>query len=188
MPRHEYKPTSPLRIFLHHSILISHVKLITNYIASLLIFNTLIIHFSVYALPEASSVKTPYEKNTSHQKFSGGKNDQIRLEQDNMNACLDMNPDNLQAPLISVYNTKQSSAFKGGKYQVEGVIEGVCIKEAGLYENGKRIVKFPLETSPYYKRFKFQIEIAEDNNPEIRAFNINWRRNTRYLLPKRKDD
>jgi hypothetical protein len=157
-----------------------YIKLHKLVFASLVIL--LVFHAESNAAPQA-------KRNTSHDvphKVDIGKNAKIRIEQENMRACQSMKPGAINAPRITVSQVKQSSSFKGGKYRVEGVIDGVCIREAGLYENGERIFKFPLTLSPFYKRYDFSFEVVSDKAPEVRAFDINWQRASKMLLKDKK--
>ena len=108
----------------------------------------------------------------------------IHRENNEIMACQRSNPKNRPKPRIGITQITQSSALRGGKYIVEGIIDGVCLKEAGLYQNGERVIVFNLTTTRIYKRYPFKIEVHVDDKPEIRAFDINWRRTSKMLIPK----
>jgi hypothetical protein len=47
----------------------------------------------------------------------------------------------------------------------------VCISEAGLFENGRRVERIPTATDPRFQRFEFEVTTRLDERPEIRAYN-----------------
>ncbi len=131
-----------------------HTRLCIITFARLLLPSLLLLFTStnLNAAPSNSNISQSRLK-----KPASGKNSQLLREQNNMRICRAFSPENIQTPRISVTKIKQSSALKGGEYKVEGIIDGVCLKEAGLYVNGSRIVKFKLSTTPTYKRYDFQL-------------------------------
>lgn len=150
-----------------------YISLRTIFLASLSVtfFNCSILLAQQNKQPAIRSHKPHQAKNTA-----------IHKEQQNIKICKAFSPSQLSPPGIAITKVKQSSSLKGGKYKVEGIIDGVCLKEAGLYIGGSRVLKFNLAITPSYKRYDFQLEITADDNPEIRAFDINWRRTSVMLM------
>ncbi|MBX7145552.1 MAG: hypothetical protein K1X79_13965 [Oligoflexia bacterium] len=80
----------------------------------------------------------------------------------------------LSHPRIDIYRIKKTGNIFGDKYKVRGVIEGVCLVEAGYYEDGRREDEIAVVTTPEFRRFEFEVRVRADQErqPEIRAYNI----------------
>lgn len=75
-------------------------------------------------------------------------------------------------PRIDVSRIKASgNMFKSG-YKVYGSFEGICLQEAGYFENGHLKQKFPVAVSRQFRRSEFEVKIRGDKNPEIRVYNV----------------
>lgn len=105
-----------------------------------------------------------------------------RLARMELLACKTINPQFLTKPKITITSFTRPSLLSK-TYHVEGYIDGVCVREAGYYENGERLIKFPLKTSRAYSKYPFKLDVKLENKPEIRAFNVNWGRVAKMLEP-----
>lgn len=79
-------------------------------------------------------------------------------------------------PSIYISDVKSSGNFFGSKIKVQGYVEGICLVEAGGYENGRRVASIPVTKSSNFKRFEFKITLDGSNNAEVRVYNINGER------------
>jgi hypothetical protein len=75
----------------------------------------------------------------------------------------------LEDPRIEI--VQQNSQPSARTVHVKGVIEGVCLSEAGLYENGQQRKRISVSTLPTFKRFSFDLTAAPGTQREIRAYN-----------------
>lgn len=84
----------------------------------------------------------------------------------------------IRAPRIDVYDLRSRGNLFGDKYRVRGTIEGTCISEAGYFEDGRLVEKIPVNTTPEFKRYEFEVNIRGDSSrdPEIRAYSANGER------------
>ena len=79
-------------------------------------------------------------------------------------------------PSIYIADVKTTGNFVGSKLKVRGYVEGICLAEAGGYENGRRVASIPLTKTASFKRFEFAVTVDGRSNPEIRGYNINGER------------
>lgn len=75
-------------------------------------------------------------------------------------------------PGVYILNIKRTGGYFSSKVKVSGYIEGVCIEEAGLFEDGYKTSNFQIPTTNQFGRYEFQIVTDKDRVPEIRAYNI----------------
>ncbi len=75
----------------------------------------------------------------------------------------------------------------GDKVKVRGSVEGVCIAEAGLFEEGRKEENIPVVTTPQFRRFEFEVSSRTSKEPEIRAYNTEGRRDV-YPVSDRESD
>lgn len=86
--------------------------------------------------------------------------------------CQQMRSGYVPSPRISIYKVKPTGNVFSSKYKIVGEIEGICLVEAGLYEDGRRVQNIPLRTTPEFQRFEFEVKGSPDNDPEVRVYNI----------------
>ena len=82
----------------------------------------------------------------------------------------------IAAPSVYISEVKSSGNFFGSKLKVRGYVEGICLAEAGGYENGRRVASIPIIKTSNFKRFEFAVTLDGSNGPEIRVYNINGER------------
>jgi hypothetical protein len=93
--------------------------------------------------------------------------------------CRSIDPTGLGSPRIEIADVERSgSGFFGGsdRYRITGSVEGVCLVEAGLFEEGEKVENIPIATSRDFRRFQFDVKARTGEAPEIRAYNINGQR------------
>jgi hypothetical protein len=77
----------------------------------------------------------------------------------------------LPRPRIEIYEVRRTGNVFGDKVKVRGVIEGVCITEAGLFEEGRLVNRIPTAIGPRFQRFEFEVTTHLGYAPEVRAYN-----------------
>lgn len=77
----------------------------------------------------------------------------------------------IDRPHIEIYGVKKRGNFFGDKIKVRGRVEGKCLTEAGLYEEGRLVQLIPISTTDSYHRFEFEVNTRRDRYPELRAYN-----------------
>jgi hypothetical protein len=77
----------------------------------------------------------------------------------------------LPRPRIDIDRVKSTGNFFGDKAKVRGTVEGVCIQEAGLFQNGRLVQRIPVRTSSHFDRFEFEVKADMGEHPEVRAYN-----------------
>jgi len=100
------------------------------------------------------------------------------------NSCSSLGHRHLAKPRIDIFRVKKSGNFFGDKYRVEGAIEGVCLTEAGYFEEGRKKENIPVTTSTTFRRIEFKITARNNKNPEIRVYNASGDRDIAYISSK----
>lgn len=103
------------------------------------------------------------------------------LKRKEIEACQLINPYYLAQPKIVIYSTIQPKTLYGGKFKVNGAIEGNCIQSAYYFENGEKKSSLSVETSRSFKRFNFDLTSDQSLKPEIRVVTLNGQRVVRQL-------
>jgi len=98
------------------------------------------------------------------------------------NDCSSVSRFDIAPPRVNISQTSLSSGTFGNSILVEGSVEGVCLTEAGGFQNGRLVGSIPIVTSRQFGRFNFQMSLSEADNPEIRVYNITG---DSYILPIR---
>jgi hypothetical protein len=68
---------------------------------------------------------------------------------------------------------KPTGNFFGDKLKVRGVVEGICLVEAGAYEEGRLVQTIPTLKIGEFRRYEFEVTVRGGRDPEIRAYNVN---------------
>lgn len=146
---------------------------------AILLASTCLILYPAFGLTQQS----PRPRQTATvKKVEISKNQAFRKEQMNMRICKAFPAAEILKPRVTINGIKQAGSMKGGKYHISGIVDGACLKEAGLYQNGERVFKFPLKTTPTYTSFEFELDVLMDDDPEIRVFDINWQRSSKFIF------
>lgn len=86
--------------------------------------------------------------------------------------CRQMDNYYMARPRVNLGRAKPSGNVFSDKVRVSGSVEGVCLVEAGLFEDGRRVQSIPVATLRDFRRFEFDFQSRESRNPEIRVYNI----------------
>ncbi|MCO6431361.1 MAG: hypothetical protein J5J00_10910 [Deltaproteobacteria bacterium] len=88
--------------------------------------------------------------------------------------CEDVRRSEVRQPSIKIEDTSRSSGgfFDAGERKIFGAVEGSCLSETGLYEDGRKVEDIPVSTDPTFHRFEFEVEADADSEYEVRAYNI----------------
>lgn len=86
--------------------------------------------------------------------------------------CRQIPRNRLARPWIDIYRVRKTGNFFKSKYRVEGTIEGVCLVEAGRFEEGRKDEDIPIRTNPEFERYDFSVTVNSSRDPEIRVYNI----------------
>ena len=85
--------------------------------------------------------------------------------------CRDINRYDLTPPSINISRVRDSETVFGYQVKIKGSIEGVCLTEAGLFENGEKTKNISVASSRNFKRFDFEVLANKNSKAEIRAYN-----------------
>lgn len=86
-------------------------------------------------------------------------------------ACSGVSRDEISKPYINVDQRKAAGNFFGGEERVRGSIEGICLVEAGCFEEGRKVKTIPITTTRQFGRYEFECKLNTGKTPEIRAYN-----------------
>lgn len=100
--------------------------------------------------------------------------------------CRALEIDRIGRPTVEIYDIDRSGGgFFSDRYHVEGALEGVCLIEAGVFEEGKKVRDIPIQTTREFRRFDFDVRADASNYPEIRVYDVNGQRDVYRLTPER---
>ena len=74
-------------------------------------------------------------------------------------------------PRIDLGRLKHTGNIFKDKYKVSGSVEGICLVEAGYFEQGRKVHEIPVATTRDFRRYDFQVEVRASRDPEIRVYN-----------------
>lgn len=97
------------------------------------------------------------------------------------NGCANLGRDDIGRPHVEIDEVKQTGNVFGDKVKVRGAIEGVCLAEAGLFEDGRKVESIPINTIDQFSRYEFEVKTELDNEPEIRVYTTNGDRDTETI-------
>jgi hypothetical protein len=72
---------------------------------------------------------------------------------------------------VEIFEVRKTGNVFGDKVKVRGAVEGVCISEAGLFEEGRLVTRIPTAVGPSFQRFEFEVTSHLAYAPEIRVYN-----------------
>ncbi len=101
----------------------------------------------------------------------------------NATECDGLARDEIAPPRVNISRDRDSGSYRNQE-TVRGSVEGVCVQEAGYFEDGKKVSEIEIETNREFQRFDFEIRIRKDRYPEIRAYNS---AGESFILPLYKD-
>lgn len=129
------------------------------FLLALLISTTPISSFS-------ESLKRPSTKNTSPSPVNQSQKQFKILQQ-----CQKLAKKKRRPPIINLLRAVEDEK-NPSMYTIFGTIDGVCLKEAGYYEQGELQKAINLTTSPYYQSISFTLTARKGRTPEIRVGTI----------------
>jgi hypothetical protein len=94
--------------------------------------------------------------------------------------CEQLSSRDIGEPYIDIGRVKSSGNVFGNGVKVSGSVEGICLSEAGLFENGRRVQSIPVNTESRFGRYEFEVKTSTDKRPEIRVYSTNG---ARYTMP-----
>jgi hypothetical protein len=86
--------------------------------------------------------------------------------------CRNLVGSRIARPRVRIDRVKPTGNVFGDKVKVEGTIEGVCISEAGLFEDGDKKEEIRVTMVPEFRRYEFEVRTKINRDPEIRVYNI----------------
>jgi len=92
--------------------------------------------------------------------------------------CQNVAASQLAEPRIEIARVKPTGNVLDNKVRITGTIEGSCLSEAGLFEEGRKVESIAVNTSPEFRRYDFEVVSREERDPEIRVYNIKGDRDT----------
>lgn len=99
----------------------------------------------------------------------------------NLGRCNSTYNQNIAAPYVNVYEVRKIGNLFSEKYKVKGSIEGVCLAEAGYFEQGRKVEDFKFQTTPAFARYEFEVTVRASKRPEIRVYNSNGERDVHVV-------
>jgi hypothetical protein len=85
--------------------------------------------------------------------------------------CREAGRRGIAQPYVNIYKVKSRGGVFDDKYRVYGSVEGVCLAEAGYFENGYKRESIPVAMRRDFGRYEFEIDARADRYPEIRVYN-----------------
>ena len=95
--------------------------------------------------------------------------------------CADQSFSQIKDPRIEITSTSGSPKSQRS-LRLQGYVEGVCLSEAGLFQNGQEQESISVSTLPKFKRFEFDLTVSGGKKREIRVYNTRGGR-ARSVLP-----
>ena len=86
------------------------------------------------------------------------------------NGCANLRRDEIARPRVEIEEIKQTGNVFGDKVKVRGSVEGVCLAEAGLFEDGRKVQTIPINTVDQFSRYEFEVKTDLGEDPEIRVY------------------
>ncbi len=88
-------------------------------------------------------------------------------------SCERLKGTNIAAPRVFIERIEKAGISFEGNYRVKGTVEGICIIEAGVFKEGRKVRAIGVSAQPNFYRYPFSVLIKKDENPQIRVYNIN---------------
>lgn len=107
---------------------------------------------------------------------------------DSRSDCQNVAASQLAEPRIEIARVKQTGNVLDNKVKISGTIEGSCLSEAGLFEDGRKVESITIRTSPEFGRYDFEVVSREEREPEIRVYNIKGDRDVYPLAGRARMD
>ncbi|RMG40307.1 MAG: hypothetical protein D6719_11315 [Candidatus Dadabacteria bacterium] len=95
--------------------------------------------------------------------------------------CRKMSRYDMARPYINIDRVYQTGNFFKDKVKVRGSVEGICLVEAGVFEEGRKVKSIPVVTTRDFRRYEFEAVVHSTRMPEVRVYNINGDRDVRRI-------
>lgn len=102
--------------------------------------------------------------------------------------CRKVNPYYLSKPIVRIKSIRSVDRYAPKEFKVGGTIEGICIVEAGYYEDGERVFELPVSVSRQYRSYSFAFDFHAEKSPQIRVIGVNGVRTIKVLDPSEKPE
>lgn len=86
-------------------------------------------------------------------------------------SCNFQSASSLGSPSITIQDIRESVGMYKGLFRVRGVVEGVCLADAGVYVDGKKRDDIRTSQARRFNRFTFESRLKSGDNAEVRATN-----------------
>ncbi len=100
---------------------------------------------------------------------------------DSRNACERMSRWDMGQPRIDLSKTSHTGNVFSDGLKIRGSVEGRCLVEAALFEDGRKTQNISVTTTPEFRRFEFEVKGHSSKDPQIRVYNSSGERDTAYL-------
>lgn len=88
---------------------------------------------------------------------------------------------NISRPRVEIDEIRPTGGLFSGKYKVEGTVLGVCVVEAGYYENGRLKEKIDIPLNDVFSRGSFELRVRSGQNGKIRVFTTDGQEDTAVI-------
>lgn len=100
---------------------------------------------------------------------------------DARSACAQMGRWDMGRPRIDIGRSSHTGNIFGDRRKVRGTVEGRCLVEAAVFEDGRKVQDIRVDTTPEFRRFDFEVKVRGGRDPQIRVYNSAGDRDTAYL-------
>ncbi|MCO6431438.1 MAG: hypothetical protein J5J00_11305 [Deltaproteobacteria bacterium] len=107
-------------------------------------------------------------------------------QRENLVACERIHSRYQIKPQIKLNSNKDAGYLKQGRYVAKIMISGMCLRNAGYFEDGKLIQPLEIPISTQYGTYSFTVTYRVDAKPEIRLYPISGTRIAFKLAPESK--
>lgn len=78
----------------------------------------------------------------------------------------------IPAPLVNISKVKSTGSIFGNRLKVFGSVEGVCLSNAGVFQNNSPKSVINIVTRDRFDRFNFKVIVNGDEDPQVRVYNV----------------
>lgn len=140
------------------------------------VFAYLILNSTVHAQSHRGQMDTdgilsPGEIPNPRIRYDEHRYDQVPQYNGGSSGCRGVSRREISRPQVEIDRVKQTGNFFDNKVKVRGSVEGSCLTEAGLFENGRKVEDIPINTINSFERYEFEVKTHLDEEPEIRVYN-----------------
>lgn len=78
----------------------------------------------------------------------------------------------IPAPLVNISKVKSTGSIFRSRLKVFGSVEGVCLTNAGVFQNNSPKSVINVVTRDRFDRFNFKVIVDGDEEPQVRVYNV----------------